>query len=450
MSHSRIKMSKNECSCLTPLHEYDLFALHPTQLTVERDTCPEYRPISSLSSSASPINFEINTGSDEYIQFKETELYLRIRIDLQTKSKTKILTSEDWKLISPVNNLLHSMIKQVTVSIGNREITTSNNTYAYTAYVDRLLYEGKNAKETSLASALWYIDSPAHMEAVNQARQAWITNKDSSDLAKGQELELIDKLNLDISNQDRPILGGCKINITILMNDPKFYLLCGETLKPTVQILDAVLFVHKSKVNPKVVEAHNLALKNTTAKYPINRKEVKSFNVSQGVLDYHINDVYNIVLPRRIYVFCVNQDAFNGSFNKNPFNFHHFNIREICCYYNGMQYPLKPYQPDFENRKYIREFHGLFETANQTIGETAISIKRFDYANGFTIFGFNFAPDLNDGADVCGYLSPQNYGNLRIEIKFDKALEEPINVLVFSEFDSLIEINKERKGLKNF
>jgi len=444
-------MPKTDCSSLTPLHEYDLFALHPIQLTVERDSCTEYRPISSLSNSTAPINFEINTGSEEYIQFKETELYLRVRIDLQIKGKAKTqLTSEDWKTLSPVNNLLHSMIKQVTVSVGNSEITSSNNTYSYTSYVDRLLYEGKNAKETSLASALWYIDSPGQMDLPHQGRQAWVTNKDPTDLTKGQEFELIDKLALDISNQDRAILGGSKLNITILMNDPKFYLLCAENLKPIVHILEAVLYVHKSKVNPKVVEAHNFALKNTNAKYPINRKEVKSFNVAQGVLDYHINDVYNIVLPRRVYIFCVSHEAFNGSFKKNPFNFHHYNIREICCYFNGMQYPLKPYQPDFENKKYIREYHGLFEAANQTIGETAISIKRFDYGNGFTIFGFNFAPDLSDGSDVCGYISPQTYGNLRIEIKFNNALEETINVLVFSEFDSLIEINQERKGIKNF
>ena len=443
-------MTQQACCGMTPLHEYDLFALHPMQLTVERDSCVEYRPISSLSSSPSPINFEITTGIDEYIQFKETELYLKIRIDLQGKAKTKVLTSDDWKTLSPVNNLLHSMIKQVTVSIGNSEITSSNNTYAYTAYIDRLLYEGKNAKETCLTSALWYIDTPTQMDSVNAARQAWVTNKDALDISKGQEFELIDKLSLDISKQERAILGGSKINISILLNEPSFYLLCGDAIKPNVNILEAVLLVHKSKVNSQVVEAHNIALKTAPARYPINRKEVKSFNVSQGVLDYHINDVYNIVLPRRLYVFCVNQDAFNGNFKKNPFNFHHYDIREICCYFNGSQYPMKPYQPDFSSSKYIREYYGLFETANQTVGESAISIKRFDYGNGFTIFGFNFAPDLNDGADMCGYLSPQNIGNLRIEIKFNKALAEPINVLVFSEFDSLIEVNQKRKGIKNF
>jgi len=164
-------MTKNECSSLTPLHEYDLFALNPVQLTVERDSCTEYRSISALSSSASTISFEINTGIDEYIQLKDTELSLTLRIDLQGKTKTKVLTSDDWKTLSPINNMLHSMIKQITVSIGNSEITSSNNTYAYTAYINRLLYDGKNAKETCLTSALWYIDSPGQMDSVHNGRQ---------------------------------------------------------------------------------------------------------------------------------------------------------------------------------------------------------------------------------------------------------------------------------------
>jgi hypothetical protein len=440
----------NLISSMTPLHEYDLFALHPTQITVEKDICQEYRSTTSLSTYPSTISFEINSASDEYIQFKETEFYLRIRVDLTPTNKTRQITVDDWKLVSPVNNLLHSMIKQVTVYIGNCEITTANNTYAYLAYMDRLLYEGDNSKNTCLQSALWYLDNPGIMDDVNTKRQSFIMNKTNTDLTRGQELDLIDTLSIDLSKQERAIIGGSKININILLNDPEFYLVCPESLKCTVTILEAALYVHKSKVNPKVVEAHELALRKTTAKYPINRKEVKNFTVLPGVMDYHINNIYNIVLPRRVYVCFVTADSFIGSYKKNPFNFQHFKLREICCYYNGAQYPMKPYTPDFEKGKYIREFYGLFEAANQKIGETAISINRGSYANGFTIFGFNFAPDLSDGPDSCGYCSRQSYGNLRIEIKFAKTIEQPINVLVFSEFDSLIEINHERKGIKNF
>lgn len=436
-------------SSLTALPELDLFGVPPTQLSIERDICTEYRPISTLSNSSSLINFEIFANNDEYIQFNKTELMLRIRIDISKKGKID-LKADDWKLIWPVNNLLHSMIKQINVAIGNNDITVSSNNYAYRAYLETLFNYNINAKQNFLTASLWYADKPGNMEEFNFSRNKIIKNVDHVNISQGQEIELIGRLHLDISNQDKAIIGGSKINISITPNDPKFYIMCDDTIKPTVHILDACLFVHKSKICREIIVAHNIALKTTTAKYPIERIDVKSFNVLTGVLDYHINDVHNGVLPRKIFVACVSSDSFNGSLKKNPFNFQHFNIRQIACIYDGYQYPLKAYQPDFENNKFIREYFGLFETLNQTGFDCAPDIDRESYARGFTIFGFNFAPDLNEGPNIVGHVSPLKFGSLRLELKFDYPLPHPINVIVFSEFDSLIEINEARVANKNF
>jgi len=49
-----------------------------------------------------------------------------------------------------------------------------------------------------------------------------------------------------------------------------------------------------------------------------------------------------------------------------------------------------------------------------------------------------------------GHVSPSKFGTLRIELKFAKALEQPINVLVYKEFDSIIEINEAKIAIKNY
>jgi hypothetical protein len=93
----------HELSSLVALPEFDLFGVPPTQLTVEKDIQTEHRPISSLSSSLSPIQFEIHTGIDEYIQMRECELYLCIRVSLAKLGSSPNITSDDWKKVSPVN-----------------------------------------------------------------------------------------------------------------------------------------------------------------------------------------------------------------------------------------------------------------------------------------------------------------------------------------------------------
>jgi hypothetical protein len=55
--------------------------------------------------------------------------------------------------------------------------------------------------------------------------------------------------------------------------------------------------MHRSEVNPAIVQAHHRVLQSTTAKYFINRKEIKAFNLQQGIIDGYLNNVQNGVLP---------------------------------------------------------------------------------------------------------------------------------------------------------
>jgi hypothetical protein len=134
----------------------------------------------------------------------------------------------------------------------------------------------------------------------------------------------------------------------------------------------------------------------------------------------------------------------------NPFHFFHFGIRLIVCYLDGSQYPLRPFSPDFNKRKYIHEYFDLFEAANQTSNKVDIGITREEYGDGFTLFGFNFAPDSAKGCTRAGYVSPIRYGSLRIEVRFNEAITETVTAVVFCEYDSLIEFPLSRITIKNF
>ncbi len=146
----------------------------------------------------------------------------------------------------------------------------------------------------------------------------------------------------------------------------------------------------------------------------------------------------------------VSNEAFNGKNDLNPYYFFHYGIRHIACDFDGNQYPLRPYSPNFNKKKYIREYFGSFEAENQSGKNVDIGITREEYGDGFTLFGFNFAPDLAEGCTRSGYASPSRYGSLRIEVKFNQALKEAITAVVFCEFDSLIELPLSRVAIKNF
>jgi len=189
------------------------------------------------------------------------------------------------------------------------------------------------------------------------------------------------------------------------------------------------------------------ALKIAPAKYPINRTEVKQFSIPKDSLDAFIDNAVVGQLPRRAFVALVPNDAANGSLTKDPFRFEHFKVNFMACYYNSIQYPSKAFKPDFSTDMYAREFISLFEATNQIYGDTRIDISHKNYKDGNTIFAFNFAPDLSDDCNTTGYSNVINKGNMRIEMHFADKLTESVTVLLYLEFDSIIQVGEERNAL---
>lgn len=71
-------------------------------------------------------------------------------------------------------------------------------------------------------------------------------------------------------------------------------------------------------------------------------------------------------------------------------------------------------------REYI-EFH---RAANENLTDSNLTISGEKYAKGFTIFGFNFSPDLSDGCGCTNYINQAQHGMIRIEIHFSFALSK--------------------------
>lgn len=438
----------HKLSNIAPHPDFDIFSVPPTQLTIERDVQSEHRPISVLDST-SVIQFVINTPVDEYIQLRDTLLKIKIKINLTKKDKSHV-NEADWKKVAPVNYLLQSIFSYVHLEIDNKAITLAPHTYAYKAYFDTILGFTKDARNSYLTAAGFYDDiesKTSFTEIQSKLIRPDIIDKDGG----GKTIELIGKLHLDLAFQPRALLGGINLKITLVPNSSDFYLLTkDDTIIPSVEFEDASLFLHRSKVIYPIVNAHSLALEKGTAKYPVCRGHVKAFNINSGTIDTTIDNAVYGVLPRRIFIALVPNDAFSGNILKNPFEFKTYNLNYLAAHIDGMQYPIKAYTPDFTKKLYGREYIGLFESLNQLTTDATISLNQTQWASGNTIFGFNFAPDLGDDCSKMGFSNPLKHGALKLELKFSVALPETISVLIYCEYDSIIEIDLNREVFTNY
>ena len=439
----------HDLSCATPLREFDIFDVPPTQAAVEQDILTEHRPISTLDSKSN-IEFSLSSAVDEYIRLDKTCLYIKLRIHIRKPLNLEIKI-EDWNDVSIVNNFLNSLFKQIDFVIGDKLVSQSNHTYPYKTDFEIKLGKSSEAKNTYLTSGIWYDDNEDDLDGINNKRQEFIkpTGTDKNDnLSQGKELDLIGKIYLPMFEQKKALLGGCKLRLKFIPNNPEFYMMAKPTVRVKyVEFLDAALYVHRSKVTKPVLAGVTTGLNVGNARYPIRESFVIPITISKGIVDTIIDNVHNGQLPKRAFVAFVDNNAFNGSYALNPFNYQNFNLSYLAFHLNGIQYPEQAFTPNFEKNIYVKEYLSLFEATNQDETNSCIKFDRKNFVKGNNIFAVNFSPDLSSGCCATGYANPIKYGSLRLQVKFKQALEKTITALIYMDYDSILEINSDRNAI---
>jgi hypothetical protein len=148
--------------------EFDIFASRPVQTSAAQSTEIIYKPIASVEQS--DLEYLIAADHETYI---DPNFKLLIKGQL-VKEDGSALAAADHVCVS--NNLLHSLIEQVTVILNGVNITTSSDLYPYRANVETLLTYGSDAAATHLTNAYWYLDN-GNMIGSIQLRPITMTRK---------------------------------------------------------------------------------------------------------------------------------------------------------------------------------------------------------------------------------------------------------------------------------
>ena len=143
--------------------ELDLFTIPATQTSITKGQWIEYcTPSLSNITDSGLIEFNVSGSGEEYLDLARTLLFLKAKIT--SANGTALELNEQ---VGPVNVFLHALFSQVDVSLNERLISPSTNTYPYRAMIETLLNFGEDAKSSQLTMAMFYKDTPGKMDAVN-------------------------------------------------------------------------------------------------------------------------------------------------------------------------------------------------------------------------------------------------------------------------------------------
>jgi hypothetical protein len=90
-------------------------------------------------------------------------------------------------------------------------------------------------------------------------------------------------------------------------------------------------------------------------------------------------------------------------FNKNPFDFSHFDVNFLSVFVDSEQIPTHPYTPNFEEGLYVREYLSLFQ---------ALQLWSLNKGNHIDYEEFDLAPSLHANG-----LELRRQGNLKLKVK---------------------------------
>ncbi|XP_015608278.1 uncharacterized protein F54H12.2-like [Cephus cinctus] len=304
-------------SCEGMKSELEFFTLPPTQITIESVQWVHYTPISSLADD-SPIKLFVPGNGDEYLDLAHTMLSLRVQLRFKDTLAPDVLSKA-----APVNNLLHSLFNQVDVFLNQKLVSPPNNAYAYRAYIETLLNYGPAAKRSHLSSMLRYDDTPGHMDHT-AGKNTNLANS-LAFVGRDRAIDLIGHLHCDVFNQETFLLNGVELRLQLVRTRDGFSLMDPKS-ECSLHITEATLLVRCAKMSPGILLAHSRMLSKTTAKYPLTGVEVKALTLHAGLHGSTMDNVIFSQLPKRIIIVFVDNKAFNGNYQLNPFKFKNYCI----------------------------------------------------------------------------------------------------------------------------
>jgi len=417
--------------------EFDYFLPLPTQTSIIRATYREYAPIAALTHGA-PIEIYVER-SDNYLDLNKSYLYVKCKI---TKPDGTNLAAADR--VGPVNLTLHSLFSNIDLELCGKQLSDPNGLYAYRAMFETLLSYGNDVKESQLQAAMWFKDTAGQMgdtratgggNAGLAARTAFFT--------ESKEVELVGRPHLDIFHQEKAIPSNCSLKIRLIPNTDAFILKSEpvqDQLKYQMHITEVRFVVRTLEVSHALAIAHEQMLQKMNARFPIRRVTMKHLAIPAGSTAVMHDNVITGLIPERITLAMVPDATMTGTYTTNPFDFEPNRISQISLYVNGELLPQRPYQPDFPNKRYIRDYLSLFEGTGTLFTDKTVPISRDEFGSGYALWVFDLTPD--QACSSC--LSPPRTGSVRIELKFATANAATINLILYSEFESMIEIDKFR------
>ena len=396
------------------------FEAKTTQVAIRGVQEVKYLPINSFDTSDT-VNFEI--PPQQNLMIKNIEIVTKFSIENDDDDVTALL----------VSNPANSLWKQVDIILNNKHQLSNpmQQSSNYETFFSTILNVDQEREDVLLNNQRFLLDDGGKEDGSDD-RIISPARIRSTPITSKRSVTVISDLNCSLLKTSKLLIPGLEFNISLTKNKPEFLLLSLGTHTIKIEkVYLSVTFVQAEEAYLAVLEKR---LETTPAIYDGHRTEISTFGIQSGVTEYQFNNIYRGHLPHFMVVCVQDREAINGHYAKNPFTFYPF--KSIQVYINNREYFADPLEASEEDDTLV--INHFYKALGYDLKGTCL-INRKNFRAHFMI-PIALARDRT----IKHHHNLQEVADFKVEIKFEQAVPANQVLMVYSVFDQLIKIDKQR------
>ncbi|PFX23650.1 hypothetical protein AWC38_SpisGene11809 [Stylophora pistillata] len=342
--------------------------------------------------------------------------FVELDLGFQTPGNGNLTSRVDDvnRMLTPVNNIAHSLFKQINAKLNGTLITEQVDMYHLKAFIQTLLNFDREEGETILAAAGWRnnIDS----------RETYTAASVKSEGAAHGALSATQQASILTQKADaQNYVGGKKRVLRVVPFEDIFHQ--GNWLAPRTEMdfkfyLNPVALYFNAEANPGAEEVRQ-----------------------------HIDDIkLTFYICFRIVLGILATTAFNGQYDKDPFAFGQFGMEWVKQIWNGEEYPYETMQLNTGNGyRDMMGCHRFLEATGCLYKKGGNKVRTTDWGHekNCTLFAWSNVANRRYDDPI---LLPKEAGFINIQLKC-AAQTAQRTIVIYSEYESMLEIDGFKGGV---
>ena len=383
-----------------------------------------------------PFEFSLPANPEKFIDITSLTLHGRVGIRTKDDKGNWVHPPKTDKTWGVINNFFPSLWSSIVVKMNDTEIgDVSNNSYPYTSYLQTLLGTTSALSKNHILKEQCFIkDECESMETPNQKENSSYSKRKQK-LVDNDFTDFCIPIHNDLSTCEKYLPPGVKLFFSVRRSSDDFLIWKTGTNQYKVVVEDLHLNVNLLEVHTNILQNHFKQQRSRGGvidmKYTQNI--LKTFAVPKGSFELKQHNLFfGDRLPNRIYLAFVEQESYNGSPTKNPYNFETASMREACVIVNGVSEPSPPltFQENVTEKQLY--FDLLQNTGTSNFDFEGVNISLDEFKKGYFILAYDRSPMKDNGL----YTHKSDRGNITISVKCKEAISKNYMVLVFASYDA--------------